>query len=205
MLLYNMPKGLSITNHGDRTLESFCKWQQWITKDRSSENPTYDGAVLLTRKDICANRYSACDTVGMAFLHGLCDPHKRCSVSQDNGLNVAFTVAHEIGHNLGAYHDGDGNTCPDSAGSTPHLMSPQWLARNRRGTMKWSWCSKAYIHSFLNSKASKCLRTQADGKPLELPTEMPGVTFTVDDQCRQQYGNRARHCHKYKVFPSPPP
>jgi len=50
---------------------------------------------------------------------------------------------------LGAYHDGDGNTCPDSAGSTPHLMSPQWLARNRRGTMKWSWCSKAYIHSFL--------------------------------------------------------
>ena len=36
--------------------------------------------------------------VGMAFLHGMCDPKKRCSVSQDNGLNVAFTVAHEIGH-----------------------------------------------------------------------------------------------------------
>ncbi|XP_078378045.1 A disintegrin and metalloproteinase with thrombospondin motifs 19-like [Oculina patagonica] len=198
MLLYNMPKGLSISHHGDRTLESFCKWQQWITKDKSSENPTYDGAVLLTRKDICANRYSACDTVGMAFLHGMCDPKKRCSVSQDNGLNVAFTVAHEIGHNLGAYHDGDGNTCPDSAGSTPHLMSPQWLARNRRGTMKWSWCSKAYIRSFLNSKASKCLRNHAEEKPLELPAEMPGVTFTVDDQCRQQYGNRARHCHKYK-------
>ena len=35
---------------------------------------------------------------GMAFLHGMCDPQKRCSVSQDNGLNVAFTVAHEIGH-----------------------------------------------------------------------------------------------------------
>ena len=37
-------------------------------------------------------------TTGMAFLHGMCDPKKRCSVSQDNGLNVAFTVAHEIGH-----------------------------------------------------------------------------------------------------------
>ena len=50
---------------------------------------------------------------------------------------------------LGAYHDGDGNTCSDSAGLTPHLMSPQWLASNRRGTMKWSWCSRAYIRSFL--------------------------------------------------------
>ena len=36
--------------------------------------------------------------IGMAFLYGMCDPQKRCSVSQDNGLNVAFTVAHEIGH-----------------------------------------------------------------------------------------------------------
>lgn len=198
ILLYNMPKGLSITHHGDRTLESFCKWQQWITKDTSKENPKYDGAVLLTRKDICAKRFSACDTVGMAFLHGMCDPKKRCSVSQDNGLNVAFTVAHEIGHNLGAYHDGDGNTCPDSAGLTPHLMSSRWLARNRRGTMKWSWCSKAYIKSFLNSQASKCLRNHAKKKPLQLPTEVPGVAFTVDEQCKQQYGNRARHCQKYK-------
>ena len=55
----------------------------------------------------------------------------------------------------------------------------------------------------LSSKSSKCLRNHAKGKPLELPTEMPGVTFTVDDQCRQQYGNRARHCHKYKVHASP--
>ena len=68
-----------------------------------------------------------------------------------------------------------------------------------------------YRGFFLSSKASKCLRIHADGKPLELPTEMPGVTFNVDDQCRQQYGNRARHCPKYKVFPplphlpSPPP
>lgn len=89
----------------------------------------FDYHFFLNRKDICANRYSACDTVGrqifsqsfsyyiillavnslylgrflsfhigMAFLHGMCDPQKRCSVSQDNGLNVAFTVAHEIGH-----------------------------------------------------------------------------------------------------------
>jgi len=199
MLLYDMPKGLSITHHGDRTLGSFCKWQQWITKDKSSVNPAYDGAVLLTRKDICVNRYSACDTVGMAFLHGMCDPKKRCSVSQDNGLDVAYTVAHEIGHNLGAYHDGDGNTCPDSTGSTPHLMSPQWLARNRRGPMKWSWCSRAYIRAFLNSKASTCLRNNANRSPLQLPTQLPGDAFTVDEQCKQQYGNRARHCHKYKV------
>ena len=61
------------------------------------------------------------------------------------------------------------------------------------------------VFFYFSSEASKCLRIRADGKPLTLPTEMPGVTFTVDDQCRQQYGNRAKHCHKYKVFPLPPP
>ncbi|CAH3196092.1 unnamed protein product, partial [Porites evermanni] len=131
-------------------------------------------------------------------MHGICDPKKRCSVIQDSGLNVAFTVAHEIGHNLGAYHDGDGNTCPGTAGSPPYLMSSQWLVRHSRGTMKWSRCSRAYIHSFLNSKASKCLRHRANRSPLFLPTHYPGVAFTADEQCKQQYGNRAGHCRKYK-------
>ena len=43
-------------------------------------------------------QYNRFFCIGMAYLHGMCDPQKRCSVSQDNGLNVAFTVAHEIGH-----------------------------------------------------------------------------------------------------------
>ena len=58
-----------------------------------------------------------------------------------------------------------------------------------------------FCFSSLSSKGSNCLRNHAIGKPLELPTELPGVAFTVDDQCKQQYGNRARHCHKYKVLP----
>ena len=33
-----------------------------------------------------------------------------------------------------------------------------------------------------------------------LPTQYPGVAFTADEQCKQQYGNRAGHCNKYKVL-----
>lgn len=35
---------------------------------------------------------------GMAYLHGMCDPKRRCSIAEDDGLDVAFAIAHELGH-----------------------------------------------------------------------------------------------------------
>ncbi|XP_020914481.1 A disintegrin and metalloproteinase with thrombospondin motifs 19 [Exaiptasia diaphana] len=152
----------------------------------------------MTRTDICADSVVPCSTVGVGFLYGMCDPNRRCSVSEDKGLNVAFTVAHELGHNLGIYHDGDGNSCSDSSGVFPHVMSPRWLLRNKHGSMKWSECSKKSLKAFLKSKESKCLRHRVTNKKLDLPGDLPGVRYSADDQCRLQYGNRARHCSKYK-------
>lgn len=31
-------------------------------------------------------------------MKGMCNKTKRCSVSRDTGLSVAFTIAHEMGH-----------------------------------------------------------------------------------------------------------
>lgn len=28
----------------------------------------------------------------------MCDPLRSCSVSEENGLSAAFTIAHELGH-----------------------------------------------------------------------------------------------------------
>lgn len=35
---------------------------------------------------------------GLAELGTMCDPSRSCSIVEDNGLGVAFTVAHELGH-----------------------------------------------------------------------------------------------------------
>ena len=51
-----------------------------------------------------------------------------------------------------------------------------------------------------SSKGSNCLRHRANRSSLLLPTQYPGVAFTADEQCKQQYGKRAGHCRKYKVL-----
>lgn len=35
---------------------------------------------------------------GLAELGTLCDPLRSCSISEENGLSAAFTIAHELGH-----------------------------------------------------------------------------------------------------------
>ena len=34
----------------------------------------------------------------MAYISGMCQSQRRCSVAQDTGLDVAVTIAHELGH-----------------------------------------------------------------------------------------------------------
>lgn len=46
-------------------------------------------------KDICGHQ--SCDTLGIADVGTMCDPKRSCSVIEDNGLQAAFTIAHELG------------------------------------------------------------------------------------------------------------
>lgn len=39
-----------------------------------------------------------CETLGLSHVAGMCHPYLSCSVSEDTGLPLAFTVAHELGH-----------------------------------------------------------------------------------------------------------
>ena len=43
-------------------------------------------------------RYVCVVFLGLAELGTLCDPLRSCSVSEENGLSAAFTIAHELGH-----------------------------------------------------------------------------------------------------------
>lgn len=35
---------------------------------------------------------------GLSQVNGLCTKDKSCNVNEDNGLTLAYTIAHEIGH-----------------------------------------------------------------------------------------------------------
>ena len=40
----------------------------------------------------------------MAYISGMCQSQRRCSIAEDTGLDVASTIAHELGHKYVDYY-----------------------------------------------------------------------------------------------------
>ncbi|XP_067839357.1 A disintegrin and metalloproteinase with thrombospondin motifs 19-like [Heptranchias perlo] len=203
VLLHETPEDLYIGHHGEKMLESFCKWQHeefgrksYFNSDMSSswreDLPAVDSAILITRKDFCVQKDEPCDTVGIAYLSGMCSEKRKCVLAEDNGLNLAFTIAHEMGHNMGMNHDNDHPSCADGL----HIMSGEWIKGQNLGDVSWSRCSRDDLERFLRSKVSNCL-LHTDPQSLNsvmLSSKLPGMIYTADEQCQILFGPTASFC-----------
>lgn len=196
ILLEDDQKDLTITHHADKSLHSFCKWQTTINMKDEDHPNHHDVAVLLTRKDICARMNRPCNTLGLAYTSGLCQPHKTCSINEDSGLSLAYTITHELGHNFGMTHDSRRNGCHTS--NTDHflyLMQSQLMAVSP--LMKWSNCSKRAITEFIDRGWGYCLEDEPAkyrDTDYDYPVLPPGIMYDVDHQCRLTYGPNSSFC-----------
>ncbi|XP_077993473.1 A disintegrin and metalloproteinase with thrombospondin motifs 18-like [Glandiceps talaboti] len=187
ILLEEDEPGLIINHHADHTLNSFCQWQSTL----QTLNGSHDHAVLLTGLDICSWKNEPCDTLGFAPINGMCSKYRSCTVNEDSGLGLAFTIAHESGHNFGMVHDGEGNDCSKSRG---HIMSPT-LTGDNNGIFSWSACSRQYLKDFLTSTKSLCLENEPNSvAEYRFPEKLPGELYDADLQCKWQFGSRASLC-----------
>ncbi|KAG8512356.1 A disintegrin and metalloproteinase with thrombospondin motifs 16, partial [Galemys pyrenaicus] len=187
ILLEEEQPGLEINHHADHTLTSFCQWQSAL---KGKDGARHDHAILLTGLDICSWKNAPCDTLGFAPISGMCSKYRSCTINEDTGLGLAFTIAHESGHNFGMAHDGEGNPCKKSEGS---IMSPALAGHN--GVFSWSPCSRQYLHKFLSSAQAVCLADQP--KPVQVyryPEKLPGELYDANTQCKWQFGEKARLC-----------
>ncbi|XP_026071704.1 A disintegrin and metalloproteinase with thrombospondin motifs 7-like [Carassius auratus] len=191
ILLEKDEEDLKITHHADNSLNSFCKWQKGINMKDDDHPVHHDVAVLITRKDICAAINKPCETLGLSHVAGMCQPHRSCSINEDTGLPLALTIAHELGHNFGIQHDGNGNDC-EPIGKRPFVMSPQLLY----GTPppSWSRCSREYITHFLDQGWGWCLDDPPVRNDLEMDSAPPGVLYSAAHQCKFQYGSSSLLC-----------
>lgn len=89
---------LKIVPNSDKTLRSFCQWQKRMNPENDSHPHHHDVAVLVTRKDMCSSSTSGCNTLGVAQVGSICSREDNCNVNEDNGIILAHTIAHEIGH-----------------------------------------------------------------------------------------------------------
>jgi hypothetical protein len=88
-------------------------------------------------------------TVGIAYRGSLCDPHYGVSLSEGRGTDMttsALIMAHELGHNFGAPHDGEAGAC--SAATQNYLMSP-FVG----GSSTFSSCSLAEMQPEISAAA----------------------------------------------------
>ncbi|XP_070531950.1 uncharacterized protein [Ptychodera flava] len=162
---------LEITDNIETSLQQFCAWQRGENADIS---------VLISRRDMAFGGHS--DVTGNSFDIGTaCDENRRCSIAEDHGPNgLVFTVAHEIAHLLGVYHDGLMNGCEDDG----FVMSSS--DSGGKEAFKWSECSRNNILDWLKSESSSCLDNvpPAPNKYFLSKIPLPGNYFDADFQCR---------------------
>ncbi|XP_027871688.1 A disintegrin and metalloproteinase with thrombospondin motifs 18 isoform X1 [Xiphophorus couchianus] len=187
LLLEHDALGLNINHHADQSLNSFCQWQSGLV---GKGGKRHDHAVLLTGLDICSWKNEPCDTLGFAPISGMCSKYRSCTINEDTGLGLAFTIAHESGHNFGMIHDGEGNPCRKTEGN---IMSPTLAGNN--GVFSWSTCSRQYLSRFLGTAQASCLGDEPKQiGQYKYPEQLPGQLYDADTQCKWQFGSQAKLC-----------
>ncbi|XP_023980917.1 A disintegrin and metalloproteinase with thrombospondin motifs 18 [Physeter macrocephalus] len=128
--------------------------------------------------------------LGFAPISGMCSKYRSCTINEDTGLGLAFTIAHESGHNFGMVHDGEGNPCRKAEGN---IMSPTLTGNN--GVFSWSSCSRQYLKKFLSTPQAGCLvdEPKQTGQ-YKYPDQLPGQIYDADTQCKWQFGAKAKLC-----------
>lgn len=131
---------------------------------------------LLTGRDLEGS------TVGIAFLGSLCSARAGAGLSQGtlSQLNSALVIAHEMGHNFGAPHDGEtGSACETTSQS--FLMAPRL-----NGNDQFSPCSLDRITPVV--AAASCITALAvPDADLDLPAaarRLRGAAFDYTFQVR---------------------
>ncbi|XP_054849877.1 A disintegrin and metalloproteinase with thrombospondin motifs 4 [Eublepharis macularius] len=182
--------GLEVSSNAAETLRNFCKWQKGLNKLDDEDPEHFDTAILFTREDLCGR--DSCGTLGMADVGTVCDPARSCSIVEDDGLQSAFTAAHELGHVFNMLHDNDKH-CRDlnQATSSNHMMASVMTPVDPEEM--WSPCSARFITDFLDNGHGECLRDKPH-KPLRLPAAFPGGDYNADQQCQLSFGADSRHC-----------
>uniref|UniRef100_A0A8C5D8N8 Peptidase M12B domain-containing protein n=1 Tax=Gouania willdenowi TaxID=441366 RepID=A0A8C5D8N8_GOUWI len=183
--------GPVISFNAQTTLKNFCIWQQSQNILDDNHHSHHDTAILITRQDICRAR-DKCDTLGLAELGTVCDPYRSCSISEDNGLSTAFTIAHELGHVFNMPHDDSYKCKEDGVKVQQHVMAPT-LNYNTNPWM-WSKCSRKYITEFLDTGYGECLLDEPVSRPYSLSQQLPGRIYNVNKQCELIFGPGTQVC-----------
>ncbi|XP_071411396.1 A disintegrin and metalloproteinase with thrombospondin motifs 3-like [Pithys albifrons albifrons] len=192
MIMLGYAKSISLIERGNpsRSLENVCRWAYQQQRAEPGHAEHHDHAIFLTRQE-----FGPAGMQGYAPVTGMCHPVRSCTLNHEDGFSSAFVVAHETGHVLGMEHDGQGNRCGDET-AMGSVMAPLVQAAFHR--YHWSRCSgqelRRYIHSY------DCLLDDPFEHDWPKLPELPGINYSMDEQCRFDFGVGYRMCTAFRTF-----
>ncbi|XP_029703461.1 A disintegrin and metalloproteinase with thrombospondin motifs 14 isoform X2 [Takifugu rubripes] len=189
MIMVGYRQSISLIERGNpsRSLEQVCRWANTQQRRDPEHSEYHDHAIFLTRQDF--------GPAGYAPVTGMCHPLRSCTLNHEDGFSSAFVVAHETGHVLGMEHDGQGNRCADET-SMGSIMAPLVQAAFHR--YHWSRCSKQELNRYIHSY--DCLLDDPfEHKWPKLP-ELPGINYSMDEQCRFDFGIGYKMCTAFRTY-----
>ncbi|XP_035265429.1 A disintegrin and metalloproteinase with thrombospondin motifs 2-like isoform X3 [Anguilla anguilla] len=190
MLGYGKSMSLIELGNPSQSLENVCRWAFLQQKQDSGDAEYHDHAIFLTRQE-----FGPTGMQGYAPVTGMCHPVRSCTLNHEDGFSSAFVVAHETGHVLGMEHDGQGNRCGDEV-HMGSIMAPLVQAAFHR--FHWSRCSQQELGRYLHSY--DCLRDDPfDHNWPSLP-RLPGIHYSMNEQCRFDFGAGYMMCTAYRTF-----
>ncbi|KAH0516852.1 A disintegrin and metalloproteinase with thrombospondin motifs 14 [Microtus ochrogaster] len=189
LIIVGYRQSLSLIERGNpaRSLEQVCRWAHSQQRQDPNHTEHHDHVIFLTRQNFGPSGY--------APVTGMCHPLRSCALNHEDGFSSAFVVAHETGHVLGMEHDGQGNGCDDET-SLGSVMAPLVQAAFHR--FHWSRCSKLELSRYLPSY--DCLLDDPFERTWPQPPELPGIDYSMDEQCRFDFGTGYHTCLAFRTF-----
>ncbi|XP_041130107.1 snake venom metalloproteinase hemorrhagic factor 2-like [Polyodon spathula] len=136
-----------VTHSSIETLNNFLKWKETELVPRAP----HDNVQLVSGVRFEEN------VLGEATMSTMCSPSTSGGVIQNPGVSTAVLsnyMAHEIGHNLGMYHDNQ--DCHCAAGFGKCLLAGNTRVFPALNPL-FSDCSKTFLKNFLAKASASCL------------------------------------------------
>ncbi|XP_063148301.1 A disintegrin and metalloproteinase with thrombospondin motifs 2 isoform X1 [Candoia aspera] len=192
IIMLSYAKSMSLIEIGNpsQSLENVCRWAYLQQKPDTGHAEYHDHAIFLTRQD-----FGPSGMQGYAPVTGMCHPVRSCTLNHEDGFSSAFVVAHETGHVLGMEHDGQGNRCGDEV-RMGSIMAPLVQAAFHR--FHWSRCSQQELNRYLHSY--DCLRDDPFDHDWPSLPQLPGLHYSMNEQCRFDFGLGYMMCTAFRTF-----
>ncbi|KAM4678597.1 A disintegrin and metalloproteinase with thrombospondin motifs 2-like [Discoglossus pictus] len=190
MLSHSKSSSLIEVGNPSQSLENVCRWAYLQQKPDKGHAEYHDHAIFLTRQE-----FGPSGMQGYAPVTGMCHPVRSCTLNHEDGFSSAFVVAHETGHVLGMEHDGQGNRCGDEV-RMGSIMAPLVQAAFHR--FHWSRCSQQELSRYLFSY--DCLRDDPFEHDWPSLPQLPGIHYSMNEQCRFDFGLGYMMCTAFRTF-----